>query len=146
MADGNEVTLAAEEEATVVIQNTEKEKKAKLTISKSLEYEFTDEELEVVKTLKVFAKDYTFYVGVFTDEDLTTLYQNKIHPIRIQNTHSQTVTIEVPADGTYYLAEVDEHGVPIGEADVFKPSFYLDEEGKEISDTYEFNVTPDAVS
>ena len=59
--------------------------------------------------------DDTFYFALFTDAALTNMFDTGIAELELNNESSGTVTFEGLPYGEYYLAKVDENGVPVGD-------------------------------
>ena len=125
--------------AKTTITNTELSEEpvsetATLVLTKKIEF-LPDE--ETAEAMGIELASYDFYVRIFKDAALTVPYENKLYTIPVRNASSAKVTITVPAGETYYLAEVDQKGNPISEAEIFMPQF-----GEEESRTQEFNFEP----
>lgn len=122
-----EVTMTTgKEPSTVTITNVvgTTEEGRSLTVTKSLKYYEDLEMFEAALGLEFFAKDATYYVALFEDEDLKDIVDGSVKELRYQNSSSSSVTYDnLPMGRTYYLAEVDESGKPYS-ADHCIPFFY----------------------
>lgn len=59
----------------------------------------------------------SFYFALFTDAALTNLFEDAgVAELRLENASNGTVVFKDLPLGTYYLAETDEDGVPVGSA------------------------------
>lgn len=110
IAPEQEFTVPESGEITVtMIDKKEETKNGGLTVVKNLS--LVDEEMNIVEA---FAKDYTTYVGIFTDaEGLHPYDGDYIREIRIQNGSSGQVEYSNLPSGIYYIFETDANGAPI---------------------------------
>ncbi|MDC7288998.1 SpaA isopeptide-forming pilin-related protein [Blautia schinkii] len=110
IAPEQEFTVPESGEITVtMIDKKEETKNGGLTVVKNLS--LVDEEMNIVEA---FAKDYTTYVGIFTDaEGLHPYDGDYIREIKIQNGSSGQVEYSNLPSGIYYIFETDANGAPI---------------------------------
>ena len=92
--------------------------KASLSVTKNLEAMFGADEVFV------FAGKATYYVALFTDEDLTDMVEDSIREISYADSHAGTATYDdLDPDTTCYVAEVDQSGKPFRGDDYCAPVY-----------------------
>lgn len=94
---------------TVIDKKSNKKEEGSVTVTKKISLVDTDANI-----VEAYAKDYTAYIGIFTDPAGEHPYGgNYLQAVQIHNGSSGNVTFTGLPKGTYYIFETDASGTPI---------------------------------
>lgn len=110
IAAEQEFTVPADGKVTVTMTDKKSDgKEGSVTVTKKIS--LVDEDANVVEA---FAKDYTTYIGIFTDPAGEHPYGGAyLQTVQIHNGSSGSVSFTGLPKGTYYIFETDANGTPI---------------------------------
>lgn len=110
IAAEQEFTVPADGKVTVTMTDKKSDgKEGSVTVTKKIS--LVDENANVVEA---FAKDYTTYIGIFTDPAGEHPYGGAyLQTVQIHNGSSGSVSFTGLPKGTYYIFETDANGTPI---------------------------------
>ena len=110
IAAEQEFTVPAEGKITVTMTDKKSNgREGQVTVTKKIS--LVDEDANVVEA---FAKDYTAYIGIFTDPAGEHPYGGDyLQTVQIHNGSSGDVTFTGLPKGTYYIFETDANGTPL---------------------------------
>ena len=110
IAAEQEFTIPADGKVTVTMTDKKSDgKEGSVTVTKKIS--LVDEDANVVEA---FAKDYTTYIGIFTDSAGEHPYGGDyLQTVQIHNGSSGSVSFTGLPKGTYYIFETDANGTPI---------------------------------
>ncbi len=110
IAAEQEFTVPADGQITVTMTDKKADgKEGQITVTKKIS--LVDEDANIIDA---FAKDYTAYIGIFTDPAGEHPYGgNYLQTVQIHNGSSGTVSFTGLPNGTYYIFETDEKGTPL---------------------------------
>ena len=110
IAAEQEFTVSADGKVTVTMTDKKSDgKEGSVTVTKKIS--LVDEDANVVEA---FAKDYTTYIGIFTDPAGEHPYGGAyLQTVQIHNGSSGSVSFTGLPKGTYYIFETDANGTPI---------------------------------
>ncbi|MBQ0001054.1 MAG: LPXTG cell wall anchor domain-containing protein, partial [Clostridiales bacterium] len=108
--DGTVVSSGSVTEDGILLIEDDKANLGKIIVTKKLKA--FDEEIDPDEFIDLYAKDATFYVGLFTDEEATVPY-GLPKAIHIVNACAGTVEFANLKNGTYYVYETTADGIAI---------------------------------